>query len=231
MLNSDVKVDYIKIVCRGMLFFILIIALLFIIAGRLNYWQGWVYAGMTVSFFILTLILLRKNPELALERQKPGPGTIRWDKAYMALSTPLCVIALVLAGLDAGRFGWSGRLPGWLYAASIGLYAVGQVIFLWAKVVNRFFSTVVRIQTERGHQVCQEGPYRFVRHPGYVAGFLYGIVTPLLLGSYWAVIPQALASIALLARTVLEDRLLQSELPGYAGYARKVRFMLIPGLW
>jgi protein-S-isoprenylcysteine O-methyltransferase Ste14 len=229
---TDRKLTFFAIVViRGILFFILILAFLFVIAGRLDYWQGWLFGGITIGFFVLTVVLLRHNPELALERQRPGPGMKRWDKAYLAISALMGFLALVLAGLDAGRYGWSGALPPWLYGLSIGLYAAGQAVFIWAKVVNRFFSSVVRIQTERGHVVCEQGPYRFVRHPGYVGGILYGLTTPLVLGSYWAVIPQAVAVLTLLVRTELEDRLLQRDLPGYRGYAGKVRFKLIPGIW
>jgi protein-S-isoprenylcysteine O-methyltransferase Ste14 len=228
---TDRKLTFFTLVVRGIVFFVLIIAFLFVIAGRLDYWQGWLFGGITLGFFLLTIVLLRHNPELALERQRPGSGMKSWDKAYLAISTLMGFIALVLAGLDAGRYGWSGPLPAWLYGLSIGLYAAGQAVFIWAKVANRFFSSVVRIQTERGHIVCKQGPYRFVRHPGYVGGILYGITTPLLLGSYWAVIPQAMAVLTLLVRTELEDCLLQRELPGYRDYAGKVRFRLIPGVW
>ena len=228
---TDRKLTFFAMVVRGILLFILIIVFLFVIAGRLDYWQGWLFGGITVGFFLLTVVLLRHNPELALERQRPGPGMKSWDKAYLAISALMGFIALVLAGLDAGRYGWSGPLPAWVYGMSILLYTAGQSIFIWAKVTNRFFSSVVRIQTERDHVVCDQGPYRFVRHPGYVGGILYGITTPLLLGSYWAVIPQALAVLTLLVRTELEDRLLQRDLPGYRDYAGKVRFKLIPGIW
>ncbi len=231
MTMTDRKFTFPAIVVRGIVFFILIIAFLFIVAGRLDYWQGWLFGGITLGFFLLTIVLLRHNPELALERQRPGPGMKSWDKTYLAISTLMGFIALILAGLDAGRYGWSGTLPAWVYGLCIALYVAGQAVFIWAKVRNKFFSSVVRIQTERGHVVCDQGPYRFVRHPGYVGGILYGITTPLLLGSYWAVIPQAVAVLTLLVRTELEDRLLQRELPGYRDYAGKVRFRLIPGVW
>jgi protein-S-isoprenylcysteine O-methyltransferase Ste14 len=231
MTMTDRKPAFFKIVVKGIVFFILIIAFLFVVAGRVDYWQGWLFGGITLGFFVLTVVLLRHSYELALERQRPGPGMKTWDKAYLAISSLMGFVALVLAGLDAGRYGWSGPLPAWLYGLSIGLYAVGQAVFIWAKVANRFFSSVVRIQTERGHVVCEQGPYRFVRHPGYVGGILYGVTTPLLLGSDWAVIPQAVAVLTLLVRTELEDRLLQRELQGYRDYAGKVRFRLIPGVW
>jgi protein-S-isoprenylcysteine O-methyltransferase Ste14 len=111
------------------------------------------------------------------------------------------------------------------------LITFGYAFAAWAVAENRFFSSVVRIQTERGHVVCDSGPYRYVRHPGYAGNILavFGIV--LALGSVWALIPAAVASIIAVIRTVLEDQTLQEELPGYRGYARRVRYRLIPGIY
>jgi protein-S-isoprenylcysteine O-methyltransferase Ste14 len=135
---------------------------------------------------------------------------------------------IFLAALDAGRFRWSPAIPLWVYIPSFVLYATGQAIHLWAKGTNRWFATVVRIQTDRGQVVCEEGPYRFVGHPGYFGGLLFMITTPLILGSCLALIPQAAAAVSLVARTYLEDRTLQAELPGYAEYAQRVRHRLLP---
>jgi protein-S-isoprenylcysteine O-methyltransferase Ste14 len=119
-------------------------------------------------------------------------------------------------------------LPPWAYLLSCANYAVGQGIHLWAKGTNRWFATVVRIQKDRGQEVCDSGPYRFVRHPGYVGGILFMITTPLILGSLLAVIPQGIAVGLLIVRTNLEDRTLQKELPGYAEYAARVKYRLLP---
>ena len=113
----------------------------------------------------------------------------------------------------------------------VAVYLLGQAIFIWARTTNAYFSSVVRIQTERGQTVCREGPYRFVRHPGYVGGILFGLAGPMLLGSMWAVIPQAVAAMLIIWRTHMEDRTLQAELPGYAEYTREVKYRLLPGVW
>jgi protein-S-isoprenylcysteine O-methyltransferase Ste14 len=111
------------------------------------------------------------------------------------------------------------------------MFLLGQALFLWAKRVNPFFSSVARIQSDRGHSVCREGPYRFCRHPGYLGGLIFGLTTPLVLGSYWALIPQGLAAMLLVGRTFLEDRMLMTDLLWYAEYAEVVRFRLVPGIW
>jgi protein-S-isoprenylcysteine O-methyltransferase Ste14 len=98
-------------------------------------------------------------------------------------------------------------------------------------VVNRFFSGTVRIQTERGHHVVTDGPYRFVRHPGYAGALLGFVLIPLLLDSVWAFIPAVLLIAITFVRTALEDATLQKELPGYAEYAQTTRYRLIPGIW
>ena len=210
--------------------FVFFSALLFVLAGRIDYWQGWVFIAVSLGFLVLTLFIFRKNPEFIAERLKPGPGVKKWDRVYMTLAA-ICGIAMaVLAPLDAARFRWS-RVPAGLYAAAVMTYIAGQSIFLWAKTANRFFSSMVRIQTDRGHTVCRGGPYKVIRHPGYVGGLLYQAAMPVLLGSLWGLVPQGIACLALIVRTALEDKTLQRELPGYADYAKEVRFRLIPGIW
>jgi protein-S-isoprenylcysteine O-methyltransferase Ste14 len=154
-----------------------------------------------------------------------------WDKVLaplMALSVSFPPV--IVAGLDH-RFGWSPVFPSWLIVLGFLSISLGYAFAAWALTENRFFSSVVRIQTERGHVVCDTGPYRFVRHPGYAGNILplFGIV--LALGSVWTLIPAAVASIISVIRTVLEDQTLQEELPGYRDYARRVRYRLIPGIY
>jgi len=205
--------------------------LIFISSGHLDYWQGWVYFGINLAIVALTAWLLRHDLGLIAERLNPGKGTKWWDKGYFLLSTPLYFAAVIVAGIDAGRRHWSPRPKAILYIFFLALYLAGQGLFLWAKKVNPFFSSVVRIQTERGQSVCREGPYRFCRHPGYLGGLLFGLATPLVLGSYWALIPQALAALLLVGRTFLEDRMLKKDLLWYAEYTKAVRFRLVPGVW
>ncbi len=200
-------------------------------SGRFDYWQGWVYLFVNLVFVALTARVLRNELGLVAERLHPGKGMKWWDKGYFLFSTPLYAAAVIVAGIDAGRFHWSPRPAMALYFAGLVLYISGQGLFLWAKKVNRYFSSVVRIQAERGQTVCREGPYRFCRHPGYLGGLLFGLSTPVILGSYWALIPQALAAVLLIGRTFLEDRMLTKDLLWYAEYRQTVRSRLLPGVW
>jgi protein-S-isoprenylcysteine O-methyltransferase Ste14 len=205
--------------------------LIFPFAGRLDYWQGWSYIAINTVLVLMTLWALRDRPELIAERLKPGEGMKTWDKWYYALSTPFYFFFLIVSSLDSGRFGWSNPLPAGAYIASTLVYLAGQALMLWAKLANNYFSSVVRIQSERDQRVCREGPYRTMRHPGYVGGLLFGLSGPLMLGSLWGLIPSAIAAIMLVVRTGLEDRTLRQELSGYADYAREVRYRLLPGVW
>lgn len=206
-------------------------ALVFLAAGRLDYWQGWAYVAASLASVLLSGWLLRHDRGLVAERLRPGRGMKRWDKGYLLLSTPLYFAAVVVAGLDAGRGHWGPDPKAGPYLAALAVFVAGQGLFLWAKTVNPFFSSVARIQADRGQTVCREGPYRFVRHPGYLGGLLFGLTTPLVLGSWWALIPQGLAALLLVVRTGLEDRMLRRDLLWYAEYARDVRSRLIPGIW
>jgi protein-S-isoprenylcysteine O-methyltransferase Ste14 len=200
-------------------------------AGRFDYWQGWVFLGLTAISLGATYLCLRKNPGLVAERIRPGRGVKWWDKLYYLLSTPLWFATIVVASLDEGRAHWTTAPSLAVYAAALALFAVGQGFYLWAKAVNPFFSSVARIQTDRGQTVCREGPYRLCRHPGYLGGVLFGLATPVVLGSYWALLPQAAAIALLVVRTLLEDRMLTRDLLWYAEYKRSVPALLIPGLW
>jgi protein-S-isoprenylcysteine O-methyltransferase Ste14 len=144
----------------------------------------------------------------------------------VSISFPLVIVA----GLDH-RFRWSPVFPLWLNVIGFILVAAGYTFASWALAENRFFSSMVRIQTDRGHAVCDSGPYRLVRHPGYAGNILPlpGIV--LALGSVWTLIPAAVALIIAVTRTALEDRTLRAELPGYRDYARRVHYRLLPGIW
>jgi protein-S-isoprenylcysteine O-methyltransferase Ste14 len=144
---------------------------------------------------------------------------------------PVSLSAVALAALDAGRFAWTPRLPPALYLISYLVLFLAYAGVVWAMWTNNFFSRVVRIQTDRGHYVVQEGPYRFVRHPGYLAGSFSLFSMPLALGSLWGLIPATLAVILIIIRTYLEDAALQKELTGYHQYAKKVKFRLLPALW
>jgi protein-S-isoprenylcysteine O-methyltransferase Ste14 len=216
---------------RGIISLAVMWLVIFGCAGRLDYWPGWVFfilsiAGMAISFRVYT-----DMPDLVRERIKPGPGIKPWDRVILGIFIGLYIIAAVLAVLDGGRFKWSGALPWWVNVIGFVIYLSGTALSMWAVRVNRFFSSVVRIQSDRGHTVVMDGPYRRVRHPGYVAGIMLGPGLALAFGSLWALIPAGLMVLVLIIRTWLADRTLQRELPGYVEYAEKVPYRLAPGIW
>ncbi|MCY2987556.1 MAG: isoprenylcysteine carboxylmethyltransferase family protein, partial [Planctomycetota bacterium] len=171
------------------------------------------------------------KPDVIEERVRPGPGMKWWDRVFFAVYLPSFLAILVLAALDAGRFHWTGLLPVPVYVAAYMVLVVAYGLVLWAMWTNRFFSSVVRIQTDRGHHVVHDGPYRFVRHPGYVGAVLLGLASAVALGSLWSLIPAGLMAMAVTVRTALEDATLKRQLPGYAEYASRVRYRLLPGVW
>ena len=210
---------------------VVFLVILLVSAGRLDYWQAWEYAAISTIMNLCTRLILRNAPDVAKERAKPGEGAKGWDKALLGFGFLLNVATLVVAGLDSGRFHW---LPQWSlgwFIVGMALTTAGMGIFLLALKENRYFSAVVRIQTDRGHTVCTTGPYRVVRHPGY-AGMIIGTIgLPFLFTSTWSSIAALLSSILLVARTSLEDVALEKELLGYSDYQRVTRFRLTPGVW
>ncbi|MGD2200841.1 MAG: isoprenylcysteine carboxylmethyltransferase family protein, partial [Candidatus Bathyarchaeota archaeon] len=158
-------------------------------------------------------------------------GSKSWDEVLMRASNLTVLIAVpAVAGLDVGRYRWSGLGVGFM-VVGVGLCAVSSVLLDWAMVVNPFFEPTVRIQGDRGHRVVSEGPYGVVRHPGYLSGILWALSVPLILGSAWAFAPALFYVVLMVLRTSLEDNTLMRELEGYRGYSERVRYRLIPGLW
>jgi protein-S-isoprenylcysteine O-methyltransferase Ste14 len=204
---------------------------LFWSAGRLNWWPAW--AAMAVwlaSFTAMDLLLMRFNPDLMAERLAPPKGAKSWDRAIVSVLRLTQLARYILAGLDQ-RYGWTGGFPLVAQIAGLTVFILGQSLFIWAMVSNAFFSQVVRIQSERGHAVATNGPYQYVRHPGYAGAILYEVALSTLLASWWALLASGLCAILLILRTALEDRTLLAELSGYAEYARQVRYRLLPHIW
>lgn len=208
-----------------------VIALVFLPVGRIDWRPGWVFLAIMVGAFVLSaLAIARVNPVIYRARSRFQPGTKRWDLALLAVILPAMVAEIPLGTLDAGRMHWS-QVPGWAVGLGYVLLVGGIAVTAWAQAVNPFFEPGVRIQTERHQRVISTGPYAFVRHPGYTAAIAMFAGIPLALASWWALVPAALASALLALRTSWEDRLLRSELSGYADYARRTRFRLLPGIW
>jgi protein-S-isoprenylcysteine O-methyltransferase Ste14 len=212
-------------------FFVLQAVILFLAAGRLNWTWAWAFLGIClVSVAINGAFMLRTSPETIAERGRPQ-ATQDWDKVIGGLwALVLYLVLPLVAGLDV-RFAWTRELNiAWNLAGAVGL-AAGLGLGGWAMIANAYFSTAVRIQSDRGQTVCRSGPYRFVRHPGYVGFILQSLGTPLLLGSLWALVPGLVAGLLIVIRTAFEDRFLQAELPGYEEYAQQTRYRLVPGVW
>jgi protein-S-isoprenylcysteine O-methyltransferase Ste14 len=220
-----------KALVRLVLFLILMAAILFIAAGRLDWSMAWGLLGALCLCLVVNLVVLvTRNPELVAARLQFERGARQWDKVLSALLAALWLVSLVVAGMDE-RFHWSPPLPGSLHLGALGLLVAGDIVLLWAMAVNRFFSKIVRIQRERGHRVVSLGPYGCVRHPGYVGWISMSAAVPLILGSLWALVPVGVAVAGMVARTALEDRMLRTELEGYDEYAGRVRYRLLPGIW
>jgi len=221
----------IRLYVKSLVAFFVFILVTFLAAGRLDYWEGWVFNGLNILFVVLTFVLLLDRKDLIKERLKPGKGMKQWDLVYYLVSTPWFFVMFIISVLDGGRFSWDPTVPFFMIILGIFLYCLGQTILLWAKRTNRFFSSVVRIQQDRNQTVCTDGPYRFIRHPGYLGGLIFTFGTPLMLGSYWGLLPAVISLIILIWRTALEDATLRKELPGYLQYSTQVKYRLVPYLW
>jgi len=204
---------------------------MFVPAGDIRWARGWL---LLLAFLALTIAgvvyVSRANPEVLVARNKIHADTKTWDRVLMACQFVSLLAIFPVGAFDAGRFHGSS-VPPWLIVPGYILLSVGFFIAIWAQSVNKFAEPTVRIQTERGHKVIDTGPYAVVRHPMFVSALFLCAGVPLCLGSFWAFLPAPMATTVLVVRTVLEDRILQSELTGYKEYTSRVRHRLIPGLW
>ncbi len=212
---------------QALAFFFVAAIALFASAGTTAIWSFWVYLAIFGAVFVASFLLL--DPGLLRERMRPGG---KKPPQALRLFSAVLLVHWIIAGLDRGRFHWSDTVPPWLHALGLITVAAGYALCLWAMLVNRFFSSVIRIQSDRGQYVVTTGPYAFIRHPGYTAGILIILASGVGLGSWLAAAMLAIATLPfLLYRAVTEDRILQAELPGYRDYAKRVRWRLSPGIW
>ncbi len=232
-MSEQSKTSIARVVIQLIIVVVIAPLLPLIISGDWGWWQGWVYAALNIlSFIVSRLIVYRVHPDLIRERARfmDARDTKPWDRVLAPMLAFGSIFVAVVAGLDRLN-DWSSAFPMWVNLAGLAVIVIGYAFSSWALIVNRFFSGTVRIQTERGHHVVTEGPYRFVRHPGYAGALLGFVVIPLLLNSIWSFIPTILLTAIVILRTALEDATLQKELPGYAEYAQRTHYRLIPGIW
>jgi protein-S-isoprenylcysteine O-methyltransferase Ste14 len=216
---------------QTLVMFLVIGGVLFFSAGRLDWPEAWAFLLVYFLIAVVTAIwMLRTNPELIQERDRPGRNAKSWDNLLVGLNLVLSLALFAVIGLDAGRYGWS-EVP--LEARALGVlgFIPAFGLPLWAAQVNAYLSSRVRIQQERGHTVVAAGPYRYVRHPMYAGMICYDVSVPLVLGSWWGLAVGAAMIAAVILRTAQEDRTLYWELPGYEAYSRQVRYRLLPGVW
>jgi protein-S-isoprenylcysteine O-methyltransferase Ste14 len=208
----------------------LLLAPLFLAAGRIDWGRGWLYVGLVVGGIALNFALMRwKNPALIRARLEKHDNVEPFDRTFFRISLPLALLFFVVAGLDE-RYGWTSVDPRWL-GVGILVHLVGMVPIALAGMTNPFMEVAVRIQEDRGHVTVRTGPYRFVRHPMYVGLLIMFAAWPVIVDSLWAYLPLAALAVAYIVRTALEDRTLRRELPGYEDYTKITRYRLLPGVW
>ena len=217
----------------AMIFYAAIVAFIFFsCAGRTDIPRAWVFFIVNFIYYLAPVVILFKfNPELLIHRMKRKKDSKLWDKILVRIFLLIGVYGvIVVAGFDIGRYNWS--FLGLRYAV-IGyvLYVFSDIITVWAMAVNRHFEPMVRIQKDREHAVVKDGPYKYIRHPGYSGAILWLLSVPLILGSVYAFIPAVVAIVLLLLRTYLEDKTLTNELAGYKEYTGQVKYRLVPGVW
>ncbi len=213
--------------------FLLLIGLsLFLSAGTVSWPAAWAYLLLAALIQLLdAIVLIPISPELLGERSRPQAGAKKWDQLLSRLMATIGPLTIwIVSGLDY-RYNWSTDTPLWPAAISALFIFGGGLLALWAMASNRFFIGMVRIQEERGHYVIKSGPYRYVRHPGYLGSLFFIFFTPLMLGSIWGLVPALLICGVVFLRTTLEDQVLMSELPGYQAYSNEVTRKLIPLIW
>ncbi len=203
----------------------------FVAAGTWRAPAIWAHHATLVTGLLLHgRYVARRNPQLRIRRRTIGGDTKRWDLAWVSAFWPLMASIAVTAGLDRAAHG-GATLPAAAWFAGLALFAGAMAASARAMAVNPFFEGTVRIQRDVGQRVVDVGPYRFVRHPGYVGLAGWALASPLLLISARAFVPALAAAAWVGLRTALEDATLRRELDGYADYARRVRWRLVPGLW
>jgi protein-S-isoprenylcysteine O-methyltransferase Ste14 len=212
---------------QSVIFLILAAVALFASAGTLAIPEFWIYLAMLAAIMVASFLWL--DPDLARERMRPGGGK---PPVALKLFTGILFVHWIVAGLDRGRFHWSDSVPAWLQIAGLLAVGAGWSLCFWAMRLNRFFSSVIRIQSDRGQYVVMTGPYAVVRHPGYTAGVVIMVASGIALGSWLAAALLTVTTLPfLLRRVIAEDRILQVELQGYRDYVARVRWRLIPGIW
>lgn len=205
------------------------LTMLLLAAGTVRWPMAWLYGGWLMTTFVLrSVVLSRLNPDLLNRRGRTQAGAEKSDIVILITIFILFYVIFIVSGLNH-RF--APPAPAWWPGLGWPLAVLASALILWSMTANTHFEGLIRIQTDRGHAVCDTGPYRLVRHPGYV-GMICGVMAPpLVLQSWWGLIPAGAAAGLFIARTALEDAALKRELEGYQDFAARTRYRLFPGIW
>ena len=230
-MSPQVKRGVIRWSVRETMGVVMLALLLFLAAGTVNWIAGWAMVIVIAGWVTATaIVVIPRCPELLAERVGPKKGSKTWDTVVLSLYGVTMMILWIVAGLDV-RYSWSSGIGPVAQIGAMLLVIAGHALVVWATGVNAYFSQVVRIQTERGHTVVSSGPYRYVRHPAYAGAILLVLGAPIMLGSWWALVPGIICAVLMIVRTALEDKTLRAELPGYPEFTQRTRYRLLPGVW
>jgi protein-S-isoprenylcysteine O-methyltransferase Ste14 len=208
-------------------------ALFFVAAGRVDLPRAWLFVAVSFVWMLGNVFVVAfANPDLLNRRGewRKKRDAKAWDRKLLPVRVFGIYLVPLVMGLDAGHYHWSNLGLG-ATVLGVAIFSFGWLLLTWAMLVNPHFETTVRIQTDRHHRVVSAGPYAVVRHPGYVGASFWIFGSPLIVGSAYGLIPAGITILLLVLRTCLEDKTLQAELPGYAEYAKQVRYRLVPGVW
>lgn len=232
-MESKEKILSFRVILQVLFFVVLLPFLPLLISHAWGWREGWAYGVLGLGSFIISRFLAaRKNPGILAERSKfmQHKNAQSWDKKIIPVAGVTGILIAVIAGMDK-LWTWTAPFPLlWRWIALV-LVIAGYTFSSYALIENRFFSGMVRLQSDRGHFVISSGPYRWVRHPGYSGALLAYLFVPVLLSSWWAFIPTLITVVLYVVRTRLEDRFLQENLEGYREYAEQVKYRLLPGVW
>jgi protein-S-isoprenylcysteine O-methyltransferase Ste14 len=207
---------------------IITLIILLVSAGTIKWIYAWIYTLASLLVIITNAFIF--PAELISERGRKKENVEKWDNIITGIIIIPWYTIYIMAGLDI-RFGWSSELALWIHITALITFILGNAFVSWAMMTNNYFSTKVRIQYDRGHTVSRGGPYRYIRHPGYLGMIIFLLSTPIILGSFWALIPASMTVILFIIRTSYEDNTLKNKLEGYKEYAEIVKYRLISGIW
>lgn len=224
----DTRKNILKRLIQVAMSIILIALILLVSAGRIEWIYAWVYIVASVLVIIANAFIF--PPQLISERGRKKENVEKGDRLISGLIIFPWLAIYIVSGLDT-RFGWSHELALWIHITGLIIFISGNALVSWAMISNIYFSTAVRIQYDRGHTVSSGGPYRYIRHPGYLGMIIYHLSTPIILGSLWALIPAGATVILFIIRTVFEDTTLKNKLEGYKEYTERIKYRLLQGIW